>query len=198
VGVSYQRPGQPITPHEGKTLLFGRLRFLHDEREFYPWDPRLFVPSSVERHVWLLRLGGRAASAELHPDPDGSLAIWLASGDYALLGSRALPTSGAPPYEVAALFRVPAGPVAAYAGDLILKTAFHEGVRVSHSELGASSVTLLPIDSARAVLERRFGTLPEPPVLAPWCAGDHLPDFDDPELAARARELLDHGCHGTR
>ena len=197
VAVSYQPPGQHITPHEGKTLVFGRLRFFHDEREFFPWEPGLITPSvrtNTVRHVWLLRLGARAVSAEVHPDPDGSLAIWLAGGDYALLGSTVLLASGSPPYEVAALFRVPAGPVAAYAGDLIMKTESHEGGHVSYSELGVKSVAVLPIDSARATLERRLGTLPEPPVLSPWCAGDHLPGFDDPKLATRAKELLDRGC----
>jgi hypothetical protein len=109
--LSASRPPHHAAP---KTLIFGRLRFFHDGREFFPWNPKVIAPSvgtSTERHVWLLRLAGRAVSAEVHPDPDGSLAIWLASGDYALLGSTELLTSGSPPYEVAALFRYPgAGP----------------------------------------------------------------------------------------
>ena len=137
----------------------------------------------------------RGVSPELfHPDPDGSLAIWLGSGDYALLGSTYLQTSGAPPYEVVALFRVPAQPVAAYLGDLNLTTESHEGGHLSHGELGEISVTLLPIDIARVTLEQRLGTLPEAPALSPWCAGDQLPGFNDPKLATRARELLDRGC----
>lgn len=201
VSVRYQRPGRHIAPRAGETLVFGRVRFFHDGREFFPWDVSLVaapVGTNTERHLWLLRLGRRAVSAEVHPDPDGSLAIWLASGDYALLGSTQLLTSGAPPYEVVALLRVPAGPVAAYTGELTMKTESHEGGHLSYSELGETSVTLLPIDIARVTLEQRLGTLPETPVLSPWCAGDDLPGFNDAKLATRAKELLDRGCDDAR
>lgn len=197
VSVRYQRPGHEITPRAGETLLFGRVRFFHDGREFFPWEAYLVAPgvaTHTERHLWLLRLGGRAVSAELHPDGDGSLAIWLASGDYALLGSTQRMTSGSPPYEVVALFRVPAGAVAAYAGELTLTTRSHEGGYLAYSELGDTSVILLPIDLARATLEQRLGILPEAPASSPWCAGDHLPGFSDANLARRAGELLDAGC----
>ena len=197
VSVRYLRPGRDIAPRAGETLVFGRLRFFHDGREFFPWSVSLVPPpvaTHTKRRLWLLRLGRRAVSAEVHPDPDGSLAIWLAGGDYALLGSTQLLTSGAPPYEVVALFRVPAGPVAAYTGELNMKTESHEGGHLSYSELGETSVTLLPIDIARVTLEQRLGTLLEAPVLSPWCAGDHLPGFDDPKLATRAKALLDRGC----
>ena len=197
VSVRYQGHGQTITPRAEETLVFGRVRFFHDGREFYPWNVSLVEPgvgTNTERHLWLLRLGRRAVSAEVHPDPDGSLAIWLSSGDYALLGSTQLATAGAPPYEVVALFRVPLGPAPAYTGELNLKTESHEGGHVSYSELGATSVTLLPIDIARVTLEQRLGTLPEAPVQSPWCVGEHLPGFNDSNLAARAKELLDRGC----
>jgi hypothetical protein len=197
VAVTYQRAGQRITPRAGQTLVFGRLRFFHDGREFFPWHVSLAqsgVATRTERHVWLLRLGRRAVSAEVHPDPDGSLAIWLASGDYALLGSTQLLTSGSPPYEVVALFRVPAGPVATYVGELTLTTQSHEGGHVSYGELGETSVTVLPIDIARATLEQRLGTLPQGPIVSPWCAGEHLPGFNDSQLTTRAKELLDRGC----
>lgn len=111
VAVSYQRAGQYITPRTGQTFVFGRVRFFHDNVEVFPWNTDLFeagVGTRTERHLWLLRLGRRAISAELHPDPDGSLAIWLAQGDYALLGSIERGTTGAAPYEVVALLRVPA------------------------------------------------------------------------------------------
>ena len=102
------------------------------------------------------------------------------------------------PYEVVALFRVPAGPVAAYAGELAMKTESHEGGHLSYGELGEESVTVQPIGIARAALEQRLGTLPEAPALSPWCAGDHLPAFNDANLAARAKELLDRGCDEAR
>lgn len=78
VSIHYQRPGREITPRRGETLIFGRVRFFHDGSEFFPWNVQLFPPAAgtnPERHLWLLRLGRRAVSAEVHPDPDGSLAI---------------------------------------------------------------------------------------------------------------------------
>jgi len=199
--VHYQRPVSRIEPRAGETLLFGRIRFFHDGREFFPWKAAVVAPgveANQERHLWLLRLGRRAVSAELHPDGDGSLAIWLASGDYALLGSTELATTGTAPYEVVALFRVPAGAVAAYAGDLNMKTGSHEGGHFSFGELGEPSVVLLSIDVARVTLEQRLGTLPEAPVSSPWCAGEHVPDFKDARLTDKARELLDRGCDDAR
>lgn len=197
VGVTYQRRVDHITPRAGEALVFGRLRFVHDGREFYPWGATLVAPSvatNTERHVWLLRLDRRATSAELHPDDDGSLAIWLAPGDYALVGSTQKIEPPSPALEVVALFRVPADVVASYAGDITFTTRSHEGAYLSHGEFGDAAVSLLPLDSARAALERRLGTLPRAPVASPWCAGDALPAFDDSKLAARAKALLDGGC----
>jgi hypothetical protein len=197
VAVGYQPRGRPIAPREGRTLLFGRLRFFHDAYEFFPWNVTPIaspIGTNTERHVWLLRLGRRAVSPELHPDPDGSLAIWLAEGDYALVGSTEPLASGSTAYEVLALFRVPAGPLAAYAGDLLMKTETHEGFHVSYGEFGVKSVAVLPLDSARAALEQKLGTLPGPPAVSPWCAGEHVPGFNDPGLASRAKQLLDKGC----
>jgi hypothetical protein len=196
VGVSYQRPGQPITPHGRDTFVFGRLRFFHDGREFFPWEVKVvvFPAANTERHVWLQRLGQRAISAELHPQQDGSLAIWLASGDYALVGSTEAMGAGTGAFYVVALFRVPAASAAMYAGDLIFTTESHEGGHWSYGEFGNASVDVLPIDSAQTVLERRFGPLSGPLALSPWCTGDDLPVFNDPELATRAKELLDRGC----
>ena len=197
VKVTYQRSGQEVTPRAGQTLVFGRVRFVHDGREFFPWNATL-APSGVttrtERHLWLLRLGRRAVSAELHPDGDGTLAIWLAGGDYALLGSTVVATAGSAPYEVIALVRVPDGQVAAYAGDLTMTTATHEGGYFSRGELGDASVSVLPPEIARVTIEQRLGRLPELPAVSPWCAGADLPGFNDSHLAERAKRLLDGGC----
>ena len=195
-GISYQNPGHPITPHAGHTLLFGRLRFFHDGREFFPWEVKIvvFPAANTERHVWLLRLGHRAVSAELHPEQDGSLAIWLATGDYALVGSTEAMGAGTGAFYVVALFRVPAAAPAMYAGDLIFKTESHEGGQWSYGEFGNASVDVQPLELARATLERQFGTLPEQMALSPWCTGDHLPAFNDPKLATDGKELLDRGC----
>ncbi|HEY7739096.1 MAG TPA: hypothetical protein VIB01_00640 [Steroidobacteraceae bacterium] len=196
VGISYQEPGQPIVPHAGNTLVSGRLRFFHDGREFFPWkaDVAVFPVANTERHVWLLRLGQRAVSAELHPDQDGSLAIWLATGDYALVGSTEAMGAGTAAFDVVAFFRVPAATAAMYAGDLIFRTESHEGGHWSYGEFGKVSIDMPPVELARATLEQKFGVLPERFVLSPWCASDHLPGFNNPELATRAREILDRGC----
>ena len=197
VSVRYQRAGKAISPRSGQTLVFGRVRFFHDGREFFPWEPSLVPPpvaTDTERHLWLLRLGRRAVSAELHPDGDGSLAIWLAPADYALLGSTTLETSGMAPYDVVAIFRVPVGTVAAYVGDLVMTTESRQGAHLVRSELGDVSVTVLPVEIARATLEQRLGTLPEPPVRSAWCVGAQVPGFKDATLASRAKELLDGGC----
>ena len=76
-----------------------------------------------------------------------------------LLGSTQLLTSGAPPYEVAAIFRVPAGPVAAYAGELNMKSESHEGGHLEYGELGEESGALQPIGIAPAALGQRLGPL---------------------------------------
>ena len=197
VGVTYQRAGQPITAHEGQSLVLTRVRFFHDAREFFPWNVSLTpagVTTSTERHLWLLRLRPRGVSAELHPDADGSLAIWLATGDYALLGSTELPEAGTAPYEVLALLRVPAGVVTAYAGELTFATETHEGSWLAHGEFGDASVVVKPNDIARATGELRVGTLPQAPVIARWCIGDQIPAFSDTDLARRATELMDGPC----
>jgi hypothetical protein len=202
VSVTYQKAGASIAPRPGEALVFGRLRFFHDGREYFPWKPDVvsaLLHSELERHVWLLRLGRRAVSTELHPDADGSLAIWLAPADYALLGSTTKDvTSGPGAYEVVALLRVPGGQAAAYTGDLLMKTQWHEGVHRSRGEFGVKTVEQQPIEIARAALEQRLGRLPDAPVISPWCTGDDLPAFDDPDLATRARELLDRGCATVR
>jgi len=200
VAVSYQPRDQPIAPREGKTLVFGRLRFFHDDHEFFPWNVKIvphLIGTDIERHVWLLRLPRRAVSAEVHPDPDGSLAIWLAGGDYVLVGSTEPLASGSTAYQVLALLRVPVGPVAVYAGELTMKTESREGWYASYGGFGERSVAVLPIDTARAALEKRHGTLPEAPAVSPWCTGDVVPGFNDPELARRSKELLDQGCDGA-
>jgi hypothetical protein len=198
-GVAYQKPGQPIAPRAGETIVFGRMRFFYDEKEFYPFKATIdvFPMANSERHVWLRRVGEQMVSAELHPDGDGSLAIWLAHGDYALVGSNAALGAGTGAFYVVALFRVPEGAAAMDAGTVIFKSASHEGGYVAYGEFGQASVVMQPADSARAAIERKFATLPTPFVQSAWCAGDQLPDFDDADFTTRATALLDHGC-GTQ
>lgn len=197
VEINYQRADQTITARAGHVLIFGHVRFFEDNVEFFPWEPALFPSSAwraVERHLWLLRLGQRAVSPEIHPDADGALAIWLASGDYALIGNTEIPTSGSSGYEVLALIRVPEGPVAAYAGELMFISEYHEGWSATRGAFGTAAVGVLPVTAGRADLEKRLGPLREPPVVSPWCVGDDLPGFNDSDLMTRAREILDLGC----
>jgi len=197
--VTYQRPGEAITPHAGEAVAFGRVRFFHDGKEFFPWEVKVvvFPVANTERHIWFLRLDGRAVSAEVQPDPNGSLAIRLATGDYALLGSTEAQGAGTGAFYVVALFRVPPGAAAVYQGDLIFRTETREGGHWS-SAFGDGSVTLMPLALARDSLEKKFGTLPQQFVSSPWCVNDSLPGFNDPSLAKRATALLDRGCSGAR
>jgi hypothetical protein len=194
VEISYQRPYQTITPRAGHVLVFGHVRFFEDNVEFFPWEPALLPGSgwrAIERHLWLLRLGERAVSPEIHPDADGALAIWLASGDYALIGNTEIPTTGSSGYEVLALIRVPEGPVAAYAGELMFISEHQEGWSASRSAFGMAAVGVLPVVAGRADLEKRLGPLPEPPVVSPWRVSEDLPGFNDSDLITRAKKNLD-------
>lgn len=199
VGVTYPGSGSRVIERPGETLVFGRVRFFHHGREYFPWGPDLgsvLFRSALERHLWLLRIGPRAVSAELHPDDDGSLAIWLKPGDYALLGSTELPEAGTAPFEVVALLRVPTG-AAAYAGEIVFSTVALEGGHWQSGQFGAKTVTVPPVAPARATLERRIGALPAEPVVSAWCAPADLPRFQDADLFARGRRMLDAGCHST-
>jgi len=197
VDISYQRPDQAITPRSGHVLIFGHVRFFQDDVEYFPWKPEPLPDSfwrAIERHLWLLRLDSRAVSPEIHPDADGALAIWLAGGDYALIGNTEIPTAGPSGYEVVALIRVPDGPTAAYAGELMFISERHEGWSAIRSAFGMAAVAVLPVAAGRADLEKRLGPLPEPPIVSTWCVGEDLPNFNDPDLAIRASEILDQGC----
>jgi len=197
VDISYPRPDQAITPRTGQVLVFGHLRFFQDSKEFFPWKPALLPDaawSAIERHLWLLRLGERAISPEIHPDADGALGIWIASGDYALIGNTEIPTTGSAGYEVVALIRVPDDATAAYAGELMFMSEYREGWSAVRSAFGTAAVAVLPVVVGQADLEKRLGPLPERPVVSPWCVGEHLPGFNDPDLMVRAREILDQGC----
>jgi len=95
-------------------LVFTRVRFVSNGREFFPWDSPAAVDILLNMHrddvrrVWLRRLDVWEASWELRPDKDGLLAIWLPAGDYALLGTEDTATEYATPaLTVVALLRVP-------------------------------------------------------------------------------------------
>jgi hypothetical protein len=196
VGVEYARPGRIVDAGDGRVLLFGAIRFIFDGQEYHPWRPAL-LPHQ-ERHVWLLRLDGRAVSAELHPDADGSLAFWLSPGDYALVGNAEKPHEMSDYREVVALLRVPRETTTVYVGDLVFETPYQEGGRFGRGPFGAATVELQTLEAAVAALQARYGPLPATPAVSPWCVGAGLPSFMDADLASRARMLLDEGCPGAR
>lgn len=192
VGVDYARPGEGLELRAGEALVFGRIRFVYDGQEYYPWRPTP-LPSQ-QRHLWLLRLDRRAVSAELHPDQDGSLAIWVPPGDYALVGSIEELESMSDFREVVALLRVPGPGAPVYAGDLVLTTEFREGGHWSDQPFGIATVVAGTVEAATALLQSKYGATPGTPTASPWCTAPALPALTDPELASRARRLLEQGC----
>lgn len=197
MNVDYARQDERIEPRVGQALVFGRLRFFHDGHEYYPWRPT--IVQGYERHLWLLKLDDRAVSAELHPDADGTLAIWISPGDYALVGSTEKLRSMSGFRETVALLRVPAGRVTVYAGDLIFTTTTsREGGQFHVSEFGSVTVAVQSPEVAQEAMERRLAALPAPTASSPWCAGDDVPAFENPDLVSRARQLLDQGCAASR
>lgn len=200
VNVGYLTPGERIEPRAGQSLVFGRIRFVENGREYFPWNISLSSELSSEllpqreAHFWLLQLDRRAVSAELHPDEDGSLAIRLSPGDYALVGSDEGIESGGSYREVVALLRVPGQGAFVYSGDLVFTTQYREGWSLQHGHFGTASVTREPLQQATAMLEARYGALPGALAASPWCVGRDVPAFTDADLAERARQLLDRGC----
>jgi hypothetical protein len=192
VGVDYARPGEGLEPRAGEALVFGRIRFVYDGQEYYPWRPTPLP--RPQRHLWLLRLDRRAVSAELHPDQDGSLAIWVPPGDYALVGSIEKLESMGDFREVVALLRVPGPGAPVYAGDLVLATEFREGGHWNDQPFGIATVAGGTVEAATALLRAKYGATDGTSTASPWCAGPGLPAFTDPALASRARRLLEQGC----
>ena len=194
--VEQAREGEPIDGHAGQSLVVGRVRFMLDGVEFFPWRVRL--PIEEERHLWLLRFDSVAASFELWPEADGTLAIWLAPGDYALMGSERRPKGPGFPGTPLALLRVRPDQRIAYAGDLIASTTTApEGFSVGRS-MGDVRLELEPVERVQEVLEQRRGALPVAPVVTPWCVGDDVRALRNEAFATRGRQLLDVGCPTPR
>jgi hypothetical protein len=194
--VEQAREGERIDGHAGQSLVVGRVRFMHDGVEFFPWRVRL--PVEEERHLWLLRLDSAAASFELWPEPDGTLAIWLAPGDYALMGSERRPKGPGFPGTPLALLRVRPDQRIVYAGDLVSSTrTAPEGFSAGRS-MGDVRLELEPVERVREILEQRHGALPVAPVVTPWCVGDDVRTLRNEAFATRGRQLLDEGCPTPR
>jgi len=202
--VEYARPGKPLVPHEGKALVFSRIRFFYDGQEFFPWKSSGLVGALLgaggdeARHVWLRRLDLKEASWELRPDKDGSLTIWLPPGDYALFGSEDDPMAGGTPALAAvALLRVPVEQPVVYAGELVFSDEFREGWHADYI-FGSASVTTDSLAAATRKLEARYGTLPGPPTVSAWCVGGHLPAGESrADFVSQSRQRLDQGCSET-
>jgi len=202
--VEYARPGKPLVPHEGKALVFSRIRFFYDGQEFFPWKSSGLVGALLgaggdeARHVWLRRLDVKEASWELRPDKDGSLTIWLPPGDYALFGSEDDPMAGGTPALAAvALLRVPVEQPVVYAGELVFSDEFREGWHADYI-FGSASVTTDSLAAATRKLEARYGTLPGPPTVSAWCVGGHLPAGESrADFVSQSRQRLDQGCSET-
>jgi hypothetical protein len=196
MNVEYARRGESLAPREGKALVFSRMRFFDGGTEYFPWG----FPSPTDvllninraRHVWLRPLYRQATYWELQPDKDGSLAIWLPPGDYALCGVEGELSAATGPPDVVALLRVPDAQTAVYAGELVFTKEYREGWSRSYT-FGASSVTTGSVAAATETLKDRYGPLPTPPAVSAWCVGtmgSDLPQAYDADLKGRARQLL--------
>jgi hypothetical protein len=199
MNVEYARRGEPLAPREGKALVFSRVRFFDDRTEYFPWGfpSPADVLSNIDRarHVWLRPLDRQATYWELQPDKDGSLAIWLPPGDYALCGLEGELSAGIGTPDVVALLRVPDAQPVVYAGELIFTKEYREGWSPSYT-FGASSVTTGSVEAATEALKARYGPLPGRPAVSAWCVGtmaSHLPQAYGPGFMGRARQLL-HDC----
>lgn len=184
------RPGQVIEARAGSALVVGRIRFFEDGREYFPWQPSLV---GYERHLWLLRLDDRSASWELRPDEDGSLAVWLRAGDYALVGSDRGPEAGGRDQGIVAFLRVPRGAEVVLAGELVFSIEYREGAQLGH-RLGTASVLVPALQEATQSLERRHGAVTSTPVVSAWCVDRRVAVLTGQAFEAGYRALLDSGC----
>lgn len=195
--VESPRPGEGLGARPGRTLVFGHIRFVEGELEYRPWDPGRVIGPDL--YLALLRLDRRRVTPRLTGHADGAFYWWLAPGDYALVGNRhALLAADATTVEmqdmaVLALLRVPAEIPASYAGELTIDIVTGglelRGLTVPYEFRGAHVTDRR--DEARRELERLYGPLPGPPAIRLLVAGPEIPAFRDPDLASRARSLLD-------
>lgn len=194
--VEFQQPGQPIEPHAGMALLYGRIQVFDEAGHRSTAQPTLYSS------MYLMHLGisgTRSAEPGLKPDADGWFALWVPPGDYALIAP--VPSSGTDKdtnmyTEELALLRVPAGELAVYTGNLAITTKMvvSEGMfsRGTFFTLASTRVVADPLETVQQSLEQKYGPLGRPPVAALWCIGNS-PGIVDP-LNAGARAVLDSNC----
>lgn len=199
VEVEYLREDQAIQPRAGEAIVFGRIRFMDDDREWSPWNPSfldMMLDIEPKRHFWLRQLDRTAASAELHPDDDGSLAVRMHPGDYALIGTDEDIESvdSTTRFEIVALLRVAADQPLIYAGDVVIVRRHREGWTRSSRWLGEPVLDIRSTGEETTALEAKYGPLPGPLATSYWCVSNALPVAPDYDGLKRARELLDRGC----
>lgn len=199
VEVEYLRKGRPVEARPGEAVVFGRIRFMDDGLEWSPWNPsflEMMLDIEPKRHFWLRQLDRTAITAELHPDDDGSLAIRLHPGDYALIGTDEDIESvdSTTRFEIVALLRVPVDQPVIYAGDVVLVTRHREGWTRYRRWLGEPVLDAESTASETAALEAKFGPWPAPLAIHYWCVSSALPVAPDYEGLHRALDLLNRGC----
>jgi hypothetical protein len=199
VPVEYVRPGAALQSRADRPVVVGRIRCVHQNREWFPWDPTVadfLLKSARPRHFWLRSLDSNTITPELHPDPDGSLAIRMPAGDYALIGTDEdiSDVDSTTRFEIVALLRVPRRGPLVYAGDLILVENYPEGWSAGNRWLGEPELRHVSLAEETTALEAKYGPLPGPPVASYWCVGSELPARNDFDGLQRARALLSGGC----
>jgi len=205
--------GEAIVPRAGHSLVFGTVRLVDEAGEVRfprpagPAAVELLLPQSPRPSLSLLglhRSGTRSLQWQgWHVEADGSYAIWVPAGDYALLAihpgeqeslggdTQLYPTN----VDIAGLLRVPGDGGAIYAGELTLVLRF----RPLHWKDGSqlydvvdANAAAAPLPEAQRTLEQRYGPLQAPLVQRLWCTRE-LPGLRD-ESNARSLGLLDQGC----
>jgi hypothetical protein len=188
--LEYAEPGQPLRARAHEALVVGRIRFFENGREYYPW--RLSV-MDYERHLWLLRLADRRATAELRPGSDGSLAVWLRPGDYALVGSEELLRDASRDQGFVAFLRVPEGAAMVIAGELTFSIDHTEGGHF-RGLFGTVSVHSIPAPRVAWEADDPGGGRPATTVESFWCAAGDVRNLTGAAFEAGYRALLDAGC----
>jgi hypothetical protein len=195
-------PGQPVEARDGRGTVFGRISVgtrndvvppMNPGADWHDVGPGL----RAELRVHLLRLSPRRVT--LPHVWDGGMFLWqLPPGDYLLVGMPAEDQSEEPlaqhHWPLAGL-RVPRGPGASCAGDLLVamggETAVLPGaIHVEGGPVGVEVTNTCPLRTRE--VEARFMPLAIPARTVLMVGAADL-RFEDPELARQVRARLDAG-----
>jgi hypothetical protein len=193
-------PGEPVEARDGRGTVFGRISVGTRNDVVPPANPGadwhdVGPGLRAELRVHLLRLEPRQVI--LPPVWDGGMFLWqLPPGDYLLVGMPAEDQSEEPMaqhhWPLAAL-RVPPGPGATCAGDLLVDMGGETVVLpgVIHVEAAPARVEVMDACSLRTrEIEARFLPLALPARTVPMVSAVDL-GFEDPGLARQVRHRLD-------